>query len=140
MGKLTGIWLDSEKAYVVTLAEGAPAIEQIDSPVETRVRIEGEKKQYSRLGGMYVNPQKKKTKRQEQQLKHYYHMILEKVKDAEAIYVFGPSNAPKRFYKELLRHKDTASKVVGYETEGRLTRNQMIARVRQVYANRKIPA
>jgi hypothetical protein len=139
MGKLTGIWLDSEKAYVITLGDGDPAIEKIDSPVETRVRIEGEKKQYSRLGGMYVNPQKKKTKRQEQQLRSYYHMIMDRVKDADAIYVFGPSNAPKRFYKELFHHKDMASKVIGYETEGRLTRNQMVARVRKVYEKKGLP-
>jgi len=138
MGKLTGIWLDSEKAYVITLMDGRPAVEKIDSPVETRVRIEGEKKQYSRLGGMFVNPQKKKTKRHEQQLKAYYHMIMERVKDTDAIYVFGPSSAPKRFYKELLHHKEMAPRVVGYESEGRLTRNQMIAKVRKVYESKKL--
>ena len=138
MGKLTGIWLDSEKAFVITLIDGRPAVEKIDSPVETRVRINGEKKQYSRLGGMFVNPQKKRTKRHEQQLKAYYHMIMEKVKDSDAVYVFGPSNTPKRFYKELLHHKELASKVVAYESKGYLTRNQMIARVKRIYEERKL--
>ncbi|MCD6200485.1 MAG: hypothetical protein J7K46_01615 [Bacteroidales bacterium] len=140
MGKMTGVWLDSEKAYVITLGNGTTAIEEIDSPVETRVRIEGEKKQYSRVGGMFVNPQKKKTKRHEQQLKKYYNLIISKVKDAEAIYIFGPSNIPKRFYKELLQDKHLAPKVAGMETEGKLTRNQMIAKVKQVFAERKLTA
>ncbi len=140
MGKLTGIWLDSEKAYVITLRDGNPAIEKIESPVETRVRIEGERKQYSRLGGMFVNPQKKKMKRHEQQLKAYYQMILDKVKDTDAIYVFGPSNTPKRFYKDLMTHKDLAPKVVGYESADKLTRNQMIAKVRRVFDGKKVHA
>jgi len=138
MGKLSGIWLDSEKAYVITLIDGRPVIEKIVSPVETRVRIEGEKKQYSRLGGMYVNPQKKRTKRQEQQLRTYFHLITERVKDADAIYVFGPSNTPKRYYKELLQHKDLAPKVVGYESEDHLTRNQMVAKVKKIYESKKM--
>ncbi len=140
MSKLTGIWLDSEKAYLITLRDGSPAVEMIESPVETRVRIEGERKQYSRLGGMFVNPQKKKTKRQEQQLKAYYHMIQEKLRDKDAIYVFGPSNAPKRFYKDLLQHKDMAPKVIGYETSGKLTRNQMVAKVKHVFEEKKVHA
>ncbi len=138
MGKLTGIWLDSEKAYLITLANGKPAIEEINSPVETRVRVDGEKKQYSRLGGMFVNPQKKKTKRQEQQLKTYYHMIINKVRDADAIYVFGPSNTPKRLYKELKQDKHLAPKLTGMETEGRLTRNQMVAKVKHVFEEKHI--
>ncbi|HHJ11024.1 MAG TPA: hypothetical protein ENK25_09090 [Bacteroidetes bacterium] len=136
MGKMTGIWLDSEKAYVITLVNGTQAIEEIESPIETRVRIEGEKKQYSRVGGMFVNPQKKKTKRHEQQLKKYYDMIINKIKDSDAIYIFGPSNTPKRFYKELLQDKQLASKLVGFETEGKMTRNQMIAKVKNVYAEK----
>ncbi len=140
MGNMKGIWLDSEKAYVITLGNGTPVIEEIDSPVETRVRIEGEKKQYSRVGGMFVNPQKKKTKRHEQQLKKYYDMIISKVKDADAIYIFGPSNTPKRLYKEMLHDKHLSSRVIGMDTEGKLTRNQMIAKVKQVFAERKLSA
>ncbi len=133
MGKQTGIWLDSERAYIITLTGGSPVVEEVESPVETRVRIEGEHKPYSRLGGMYVNPQKKRTKKQEQQLRQYFRMILKKVKDADEIFVFGPSNTPRRFYKELLQHRDLAPRVVKYESEDHLTRNQMVARVRKVF-------
>ncbi len=138
MSKQTGIWLDSEKAYVISLANGKPEIEKINSPVETRIRIEGEKKHYSRLGGMVVNPQKKRTNRQKQQLKNFYHMIIERVKDADAIYIFGPSNTPKGLYKEFLQNKPLASKITGIETEGKLTRNQMVAKVRHVFSEKML--
>ncbi len=133
MGIQTGIWLDSEHAYVITLREGHVTVEEVESPVETRVRIEGERKPYSRLGGMYVNPQKKRTKRQEQQLRSYFRSIMDKIKDADEIFVFGPSHTPRRFYKELLRHHDLAPRVAGYESEDHLTRNQMVAKVRKVF-------
>ena len=82
MEKKVGIWLDSEKAYIISLIDGREKLEKIESNVESRVRYEGEKKSFSRIGGQLVNPQKKKTKRKKQQLQSYFQNILKKTKDA----------------------------------------------------------
>ena len=138
MGKQVGIWLDSEKAYIITLTNGYTALEKINSPVETRIRIEGERKSYSRLGGMFVNPQKKKTKRQKQQRKEYFRSIISKAKDAEGIYIFGPSKTPKGLYKEFQQDKHLASRIYGVEACDKLTRNQMVARVKKVFFEKQV--
>jgi len=134
MEKKVGIWLDSEKAYIISLINGREKLEKIESNVESRVRYEGEKKSFSRIGGQLVNPQKKKTKRKKQQLKNYFQNILKKTKDAGDIYIFGPAEAKTGLNKEYSKHKELQSKVLRVENSGKLTENQMIAQVREVFA------
>jgi len=134
MEKKVGIWLDSEKAYIISLINGREKLEKIESNVESRVRYEGEKKSFSRIGGQLVNPQKKKTKRKKQQLKNYFQNILKKTKDAGDIYIFGPAEAKTGLNKEYSKHKELQSKVLRVENSGKLTENQMKAQVREVFA------
>ena len=134
MEKKVGIWLDSEKAYIISLINGREKLEKIESNVESRVRYEGEKKSSSRIGGQLVNPQKKKTKRKKQQLKNYFQNILKKTKDAGDIYIFGPAEAKTGLNKEYSKHKGLQDKVLRVENSGKLTENQMIAQVREVFA------
>ena len=134
MEKKVGIWLDSEKAYIISLIDGREKLEKIESNVESRVRYEGEKKSFSRIGGQLVNPQKKKTKRKKQQLQSYFQNILKKTKDAEDIYIFGPAEAKTGLNKEYGKYKELQNKVLRVENSGKLTENQMIAQVREVFA------
>ena len=134
MEKKVGIWLDSEKAYIISLINGREKLEKIESNVESRVRYEGEKKSFSRIGGQLVNPQKKKTKRKKQQLKNYFQNILKKTKDAGDIYIFGPAEAKTGLNKEYSKHKELQDKVLRVENSGKLTENQMKAQVREVFA------
>ena len=134
MEKNVGIWLDSEKAYIISLIDGREKLEKIESNVESRVRYEGEKKSFSRIGGQLVNPQKKKTKRKKQQLQNYFKSILKKTNDAGNIYIFGPAEAKIGLTKEYKKHKSLQNKVLKVENSDNLTKNQMIAQVREVFA------
>ncbi len=134
MEKNVGIWLDSEKAYIISLIDGREKLERIESNVESRVRYEGEKKSFSRIGGQLVNPQKKKTKRKKQQLQNYFKSILKKTNDAGNIYIFGPAEAKIGLTKEYKKHKSLQNKVLKVENSDNLTENQMIAQVREVFA------
>jgi len=134
MEKNVGIWLDSEKAYIISLINGREKLERIESDVESRVRYEGEKKSFSRIGGQLVNPQKKKTKRKKHQLQSYFQDILKKTKDAGNIYIFGPAEAKAGLNKEYGKHKELQNKVLRVENSEKLTKNQMIAQVREVFS------
>ena len=133
MEKNVGIWLDNEKAYIITLVDGNENVEKIESNVETRVRIEGETKSYSRLGGMFINPQKKKTKRKNHQLKDYFNLIIRKAKDANGIYIFGPADAKTSLKKVVQQERNLTRKLRRVDSSDRLTENQMIARVKEVF-------
>jgi hypothetical protein len=133
MEKNVGIWLDNEKAYIITLNDGNENVEKIESKIETRVRIEGEKKSYSRLGGMFINPQKKKTKRKNHQLKEYFNLILRKTRGASSIYIFGPADAKNNLKKVVQQEKSLTHKLKQVDPSDKLTQNQMIARVKEVF-------
>ena len=133
MEKKVGIWLDNEKAYIITLINGNEDVEKIESNVETRVRFRGETKSYSRLGGMFINPQKKKTKRKKHQLKEYFSNILSRTKDASGIYIFGPADAKTNLKKIYQKEKTFNNKLKKVEASNRLTENQMVARVKEVF-------
>ena len=133
MGKNVGIWLDNEKAYIITLVNNNERVEKIESNVESRVRHNGEKKAYSRLGGMFINPQKKKTKRKKQQLKNYYNHILQKTRNANEIYIFGPADAKTNLKNTFQKEKNLKEKVKKVESSDKLTQNQMVAKVKKVF-------
>ena len=133
MEKNVGIWLDNEKAYIITLVNGNERVEKIESNVETRVRYKGETKSYSRLGGMFINPQKKKTKRKNHQLRDYFNSILRRTRDANSIYIFGPAEAKKNLEKVYHKEKSLTNKLKRVESSDRLTENQMVARVKEVF-------
>jgi len=133
MEKNVGIWLDNEKAYIITLVDGNEKVEKIESHVETRVRVEGETKSYSRLGGMLINPQKKKTKRKNNQLKDYFKSILRKTKDANGIYIFGPADAKTNLKKIVEQEKTLTKKLRRVDPSDKLTENQMVAKVKEVF-------
>ncbi len=133
MSKKVGIWLDHEKAYVITLKEGTQDIERIESNVESRVRFEGETKQFSRIGGALYNPSKKRTNRRRQQINSYIRDLAERVNKADGIYLFGPAEAKQELNKLLFSRRNKPS--VYIEPAGRMTEKQMIARVREHFSS-----
>jgi hypothetical protein len=60
MKKQTGIWLDKEKAVVITLNDHGYNLKIIESEIETRERYDGEKKKFGRFGSQFLNEETKK--------------------------------------------------------------------------------
>jgi hypothetical protein len=133
MEKQTGIWLDSEKAFLISLSEGGESVLKIESEVENRVRFPGEKKAYHRLGNMFVNPQKKITERKKHQLAEYFNKIIDNVKDSDEVLLFGPAKTKGWLNKVLHKHSELKHKVKGVENSALLTERQMIAKVKDFF-------
>lgn len=128
MHKNVGIWLDAEKAYVISVNGGNHHIVKIESNVESRVRYEGETKAYSRRGGAFFNPSKKRTKRKKHQLNQFMDDLTSKLAGADNLLIFGPAETKNELKKVLLKRKDKPS--IKLETADKMTQNQMVARVR----------
>ncbi|MDT8402249.1 MAG: hypothetical protein RQ743_11190 [Bacteroidales bacterium] len=129
MGKNVGVWLDKEKAYLISVNGGKHRVEKVESNVESRVRYQGETKSYSRIGGAFFNPSKKKTKREKHQLNHYLTDLSVKLSDAENILIFGPADVKKELKKVLIKRKDKPA--IRLESAEQMTENQMVARVKE---------
>jgi len=138
MEKQIGVWLDSEKAFLISLSENGESITKIESEVEHRVRFPGEKKPYHRLGNMFVNPQKRITERQKHQLSDYFNKIILNIKDSDEVLLFGPSKTKDWFKKELHRHFNMENKIKAVENSALLTERQMIAKVKNFFKEREV--
>ncbi|MDQ2180649.1 hypothetical protein [Marinifilum sp. D714] len=135
MKKNIGVWLDTEKAYIITLENGNGQIETIESEVETRVRFKGETKAYSRMGNQFINPAKRMTHRRRHQFKQYFENISSKLENAEEIYLFGPAETKVHLAKHINKHTNLNDRVRKIESEDNMTENQMIARVKEIFSS-----
>ena len=67
-----GVWIDQKEANIITLSRDTAYSKTIYSDVETRIRIEGEKKQFGRFGDQYLVDEKGKENRVKEYTQNSY--------------------------------------------------------------------
>lgn len=134
--KYVGVWLDTAKAFIISLVDDDVHIDRVDSQVESRIRFPGETSIYSRKGNQVANPANRVTHRRKHQLKHYFDEISDLLQEAEEIYIFGPSEAKIHLSKFLSKDPNFTHRIKKVDSEDMLTENQMIAHVKEVFATR----
>ncbi|UCD79501.1 MAG: hypothetical protein JSW26_29590 [Desulfobacterales bacterium] len=143
MKKYIGIWLDHKKAYIVTLIkeelaseEDREIIELVHSNVDRKVKLSGgSRTRKTPYGPQNVAVDGKKEFQIRRQLKNFYKSIINKVKDAVRIYIFGPGEAKIELKKEIEKSIELASRIKAVETADKMTAKQITARVREVFAS-----
>lgn len=130
----TGIWMDREKAHVVTRTSSGQAMETIYSELEFFNPRGGSRTRTAKWGPQDVVQDSTYLEREKHQLKNYFDKLAEAVSDAGAIAIFGPADTGEKFRKELLQnHKDLAKKVQTVAKTNSMTDNQVIAWVRDYF-------
>lgn len=134
MSKHVGVWLNHKQACLVILSD-QPIVQQwIDSEVE------GKKRSTGRSRGMQSHPAHEATtsdtgllRQRNKQLSQYYKQLVEHLKDAEKIYIFGPGIAKLELQKALSKNRRLTKKIVGVEVSDQLTDRQITAKVKNVF-------
>ena len=133
MKRKVGLWVDHKKAIIVSLTEKGEEIKEIASNVEKQLRRTGE----TPLKGPFEDRQVPSDTRHQRmysgQLKVYYHDLLDQLRDAESILLFGPGEA-KNELKGILEENHLGTKISKIETEDKMTKPQIAVKVRQFYA------
>ncbi len=133
MKRQTGIWLDREKAVVITLNDHGYSLKIIESEIETRERYHGEKKKFGRFGDQFLNDETKKKRRLEDQTNKYLKRIFNDVKNVNEIVLFGPASIKRKLAELLKSDRTTAEKLKAVKTADVMTQNQMVAWVKKFY-------
>ena len=133
MEKQTGIWLDHEKAIIITLDNNRYKLKTIESDIVTRERIDGETKKTGRFGDQSLSQEKQKERRIKKQTSKYFKSLLSEIKDVDELVLFGPANMKKELEKHILNDKTLASKLLAVTTADIMTDNQKIAWVKKFY-------
>lgn len=133
MKKQTGIWLDHEKAIIISLDRGRYKLNTIESDIVTRERIDGETKKYGRFGDQSLSQEKHKERRIKEQASNFLKNLLSEIKNVDELVLFGPANMKKELEKHILNNTTLTSKLKAVVSADRMTENQMIAWVKKFY-------
>ena len=134
MKRQTGIWIDSSKAVIVTLADKEEFIVEIESGIENRIYHNHEGDKGTFMGSRHINNEKTFDERKKQQIIHFLDSVIGAIKDADEVYIFGPAGMKIRLKKRIevgevtLRHK-----LKSVVTADNISTNQMVAKTKKYY-------
>ncbi|WP_420572901.1 hypothetical protein [Kordia sp.] len=131
--KNTGIWLDKDKALIVTLEGEQETLQTVASNIE-HFRPHGGSGTRLKGGPQDVVQDSKFLEREKQQMKLYFKEIATKIKDTDALALFGPAGTNEKLAKELQEHYNTIStKIKGIRKADSMTTNQVRALIRDFF-------
>jgi hypothetical protein len=124
MKKQAGLWIDHRKAIVVLITDEGEEIKKIISGMEKHVRFSG---------GPPSEEGSAEDVRDRQfgnHLNAYYDRVVDVIRDADSIQIFGPGEAKGELEKRL-EHAGLKEHVLAIETVDKMTDPQISAKVRE---------
>ena len=133
--KNIGIWIDKEKAHIVTLENDTENFKTIESGVED-YHVRGGSRSKTRWGPQQVVHDSKYLEREKNQLKKYFNEIAKQLKKVDAIAIYGPADTNYKLEKELKENfKNTFEKIKVVEKADSMTINQVKALIKDYFNN-----
>jgi len=128
-----GLWIDQRKAIIVAVTDKGEEIGLILSKVEKQLRRSGD----SPLKGSYesrkVPADDSRQRTFTGHLNIYYEAVIDCLRDAESILIFGPGEAKGELKKRLEKSR-LGGRIASVETVDKMTDRQIAAKVRQYFA------
>ena len=124
MKSAAGLWIDHREAVIVMITDEGEETKQITSNMEKHVRFSGGT--ISEEGGAEDQRDRQFTGH----LNKYYDEVVAYIRNAESILIFGPGEA-KGELKKRLENKGLGGRIVGIETDDKMTDRQIAAKVRE---------
>jgi len=128
MHKKVGLWLDRNKAVIVSIANNIEARSIITSDMEHYAL-------YSTVVPGDGLPENIRDRRFWNHLGEYYDRIVAQIRDATEIQIFGPKGAKYELQKHL-QDEGLSDHIVSMEDIGILTDHQIAARVQKRFPRR----
>jgi len=130
MDRHLGVWIDHKQAFLIKQEDRK--VEVILSDVEPRIHFSGG----IRIGGRYnqsVDSELRHNDRYNQHLSKYYNKVIKFIQNADSIFIMGPGEAKFELKKEIQKHKSLFNKISRIESADKMTKNQMVAHVKNFY-------
>ena len=129
MKKEVGLWIDHRQAVLVTLTDSGEDMTRVYSNMERN----GQSSENPWSPGLQQaeNMQDRKNIRG---LERYYDTVIKHIRDADAVYIFGPGEAKGELASRLERNSP-GQHSVSIDTTDRLTDPQIAAKVRLYFSS-----
>lgn len=133
--KNVGVWMDKEKAMIVTVNGTETEMTILESEVED-FRAVGGSRSKTKWGPQDVVQDSKYTEREKHQMKRYFEELSKALEAADHLVLYGPADTNRKF-KHFLEdhHKNMAEKVKAVEKADSMTENQVKALIRDFFNN-----
>lgn len=128
MNKKVGLWLDRNKAVIVSITDSGEERKRITSDMEHYIL-------YSNVVPGDGLPENLRDRRFWNRLGEYYDKIIAHIRDATEIQIFGPEVAKYELQKHL-EIEGLAGHIVSMEESGKLTDHQIAIRVEERFPAR----
>jgi len=123
MKSKVGLWIDHRKAVIVTLTDAGEETTQIISDIEKRVR-------FSSGASEDGSAEDVRDRQYGNHLNSFYDEVIARLREAEAIQIFGPGEAKGQLVARL-EHEGLKQRIVEIDTADKLTDGQIAAKVRE---------
>jgi len=133
MEKLFGLWIDHEKAIIVSLIDGSHKVTHVESDIEGRFRLKGGSRSNTPWGIQSATSESKRDFRYSKHLNIYFQHIIDLLKEAKQIYIFGPGEAKFELKKTIEKNNMFLDKISDIETTDKLTEPQIVAKVKKYF-------
>ena len=131
--KQTGIWLDKDKAFIVSLENEGETFKTITSNVD-HYHVHGGSGTRQKGGTQNVVHDRKYLERENQQLKQYFKNIITAISNSDALVIFGPAGTNEKLSEEIHEnHKLLSAKIKSTRKTDSMTDNQVKAWVRDFF-------
>ncbi len=131
-----GIWIDQKEANLITLTSNAIHTKTIYSDIESRIRIEGETKQFGRFGDQFLVDEKGKQNKLKEYTQRYLLRVIKELSKADEILLFGPAQMKLKIEKIILSMPELSVKLKDTQTSENMTHNQKLAYVKNFYKSK----
>lgn len=136
MEKNAGIWLDSEKAYIVWMLKGKIEVDRIESSID-HFHIHGGYGSSKPYLAQDARSEKKLNEKHKHQKKDFFHAIIKHVSLASSIVVYGPAGTKDDLAREMNESTTFVPRILDVLSADSMTTNQMKALVRNYYSKKQ---
>ncbi|MDD4971154.1 MAG: hypothetical protein PHT07_17130 [Paludibacter sp.] len=148
MKKKVGVWIDTEKAVIISLDAvearanvqnslpgerlgKSPKISNdtykiITSPIQTKLRLPGDTKDFAKFGNQHYSTEIKNMHKLKNVKHQYFKNILQGIKDVDELVLFGPSLIKKEFEAQMIKYPLIHSRLLSVEAADVMTDKQMV--------------
>ena len=129
MKREIGLWIDHRKTVIVTIENEVAVTREIRSNMEKHVRFSSGTHSKGPNSSQGSTAEDMRDRQFGDHLGRYYEGIVSLIRDADAIWIFGPGEAKGELEKRLER-AGLKGRVVSVEAVDKMTDRQVAAKVR----------
>jgi hypothetical protein len=135
MKKQIGLWIDHREATIVILSDDGEEIKHILSNNGKHIKYSGSSHSKTPEGLKEVTSEDQRDRQFGNHLNKFYDEVIEFIRTADSIQIFGPGEAKGELEKRIER-EGLKGHILSIETTDKLTDHQISAKVRERFPSR----